>query len=104
MVKRHKDDLERHLVESEETNVLLYPKDADFHMRQGRSRPQPAETNLPESPVTSTDREACLEQKNRRVCYYDMVLTSADTIHIAIQGQRYDILRYHRHDHVLSFL
>lgn len=46
-------------------NILLYPKEADFHLRQGTTLLQPADTNLPGFSVTSTGREACLLQRDK---------------------------------------
>ena len=47
-------------------NILLYPKEADFHLRQGTSLLWPADTILPAGfSTTSTGREACLLQKDK---------------------------------------
>lgn len=45
-------------------NISLYPKEADFHLRQGVTLLQPSETNLPGFSVTSTGRDVCLLQKD----------------------------------------
>lgn len=49
-------------------NISLYPKEADFHLRQGVTLLQPSETNLPGFSVTSTGRDVCLLQKDT-LCY-----------------------------------
>lgn len=43
-----------------ESVALLYPKEADFHLRQGMSLLRPADSNLTGFSTTSTGREACL--------------------------------------------
>lgn len=43
--------------------VLLYPKEADFHLRQGVSLLRPADSNLTGLSTTSTGGEACLLQQ-----------------------------------------
>lgn len=49
-------------------NILRYPKEADFHLRQGATLLQPSETNLPGFSVTSTGRDVCLLEKDT-LCY-----------------------------------
>lgn len=46
--------------------VLLYPKEADFHLRQGVSLLRPADSNLTGLSSTSTGREACLLQHRNK--------------------------------------
>lgn len=46
--------------------VLLYPKEADFHLRQGASPLRPADSSLTGLSSTSTGREACLLQHRNK--------------------------------------
>lgn len=66
---------DKHLVLMEKRNILLYPKEADFHLRQGATLLQPADTNLPGFSVTSTGREACLLQEEQTVLQQNTLLS-----------------------------
>lgn len=59
--------------------VLLYQKEADFHLRQGASLLWPAESNLPGFWMTSTGREACLLRKDKP--YYNKTTHFSDCRH-----------------------
>ena len=52
--------------------MLLYPKEADFHFRQGKPLWQPADTRAPRGSVTSTGREACLLEGGEN-CHHHQV-------------------------------